>query len=431
MLGQITYPNSECVEYFTKSFEKSGNARAEPIYWLAKYWIEKKYYIKAYKFVAQGLKIPYPLDQYLFINDSVYNKDLFELLGKIAFYNEKNLLGLYACDYIKFISNEPNEEFKQIQTYYLNKLNSVTNLLNPGPLPTNFNPSNCNFKLVKPGICEGILRTVNYTIDLEGNYIYDQYIETQNYWCVVDIEKNLVLTKKPIEMINSTYLYVNQPHISKVKGLEDGRFIIYKSKLYASFVSLEYGINPFHSIVLAHIDPNFKITHLVPLRYLNNLIQKNWLPVIYKNKLCFIYSYDPFVLLHVDIYTGYCTELIKATYNVNLKTFRGSAGPVQIGSKQLVLIHEVGFDKEKSYSRKYYHRFLEFDENFHLIRISEPFYFHTLGIEFCLTLIYLEQTNQILIYHTINDNKINKVLIDLNSIRWLPCDLKETIISNL
>jgi hypothetical protein len=434
MLGQITYPDQECVNYFTKSFETSRKARAEPIYWLAKYWIEKKYYIKAYNFISQGLKIPYPNDQYLFINDSVYNKDLFELLGKIAFYSGKMFAGLYACDYIKFISNEPNEEFKQIQTYYLNKLNkneSESSLLNPGPLPTNFNPSNCNFKLVKPGICEGILRTVNYTLDLEGNYIYDKYIQTQNYWCVVDINKNSIVSKKPIQIINSTYLYVSQPHTSEIKGLEDGRFIIYKSKLYASFVSLEYGINPIQSIVLAHIDSNFKITHLVPLRYSNNLIQKNWLPVIYKNKLCFIYSYDPFVLLHVDIYTGYCTEVIKATFNVNLKTFRGSAGPVQIGSKQIVLVHEVGFDIKKTYARTYYHRFLEFDENFHLLRISEPFYFDTLGIEFSLTLIYLQETDQILIYHTIRDNKINKVLIELNSIRWLPCDLKEAIISNL
>jgi len=434
MLGQLVYPDKECIEYFTKSFETSGKARAEPIYWLAKYWIEKKYYIKGYEYVSQGLKIPYPSDQYLFINDSIYNKDLFELLGKIAFYNEKVRSGLYACDYIKFTSTEQNEDFKQIQTYYLNKLDknkSDTALLNPGPLPANFNPSNCNFKLVKPGICEGILRTVNYTLDLEGNYKYEDYIQSQNYWCVVDINKNSIISKKPIEITNSTYLYVNHPHNSEIKGLEDGRFIIYKSKLYASFVSLEYGLNPIQSIVLAHIDSNFKINHLVPLRYSNNLIQKNWLPVIYKNKMCFIYSYDPFILLYVDIYTGYCKELIKATYNVNLKTFRGSAGPVQIGSKQIVLIHEVGFDKEKNYTRTYYHRFLEFDENFHLIRISEPFYFDTLGIEFSLTLIYIQETDQILIYHTIRDSKINKVLIDLNSIQWLPCDLKQAIISNL
>ncbi len=453
MLGQLTYPNQECIEYFNKSFEASGKARAEPIYWLAKYWIEKKYYIKAYKYAVQGLKIPYPSDQFLFINDSVYDKDLFELLARTAFYSSKMLTGLYACDYIKFTSDVPNEEFKQIQTFYLNKLdsNSKTNILDPGHLPEKFNPSNCNFKLISPGICEGILRTVNYTMDLEGNYIYDQSIQTQNYWCVVDISKNLITKKIPIELTDSTYLCVNNPHPSNIQGLEDGRYIIYKSKLFAGFVSLEYGINPIQSIVLAHINSNFKITHLIPLRYSNNLIQKNWLPVIYKDKLCFIYSYDPFVLLHVDIYTGYCTELIKATYNVNLKTFRGSAGPVLIKSKQLVLIHEVGFKQptnpggevgfkqqltnpsreEKSYTRTYYHRFLEFDENFHLLRISKPFYFDTLGIEFCLSLIYLDSTNQILIYHTIRDNKINKLLIDFNSIQWLPCDLKEAIISNL
>ncbi len=421
MLGQITYPNPECVEYFNKSFEVSGQARAEPIYWLAKYCIEKKYYIKAYEYVAQGLKIPYPSDQYLFINDLIYNKYLFELLGKTAFYSGKMLPGLYACEYIKFISDDENQEIKQIQTYYLNKLvsDSNTDLLNPGLLPKEFNLSNCCVKLVKPGICEGILQIVNYT--------NNNYIQTQNYWCVVDIEKNSITNKKLIELTDSTYLCVEQPHNSKIKGMEDGRFIIYKSKLYASFVSLEYGLNSIPSIVLAHINSNFKITHLVPLRYSNNLIQKNWLPVEYKNKLCFIYSYDPFVLLEVDIYTGHCQELIKATYNINLKSFRGSAGPVKIGLNQLVLIHEsTGTNPDKCY-----HRFLEFDESFHLIRISEPFYFNTLGIEISHTLVYLELTNQILIYHTIENNKINKILIDFNLIRWLPCDLKEAIISNL
>lgn len=441
MMGELTYPDQQCVEYFNKSFEVSGKARAEPIYWLAKYWIEKKYYIKAYGYVVQGLKIPYPTDQYLFINDSIYNKNLFELLGQIAFYSGKTLPGLYACDYIKFESDKPNEEFKQIQTYYLDKLDSksVTNLLDPGFLPKGFYPSNCNFKLVSsnPNVCEGIMRTVNYTMDSEDNYIYDEYIQTQNYWCVVNIEKNQIVRKIPIKTTESTYLYIDQPHTSEIKGLEDGRFIIYKSKLFASFVSLEHGINPIHSIVLAHINSKFKITHLVPLRYSNNSIQKNWLPVIYKDRLCFIYSYDPFVLLGVDIYTGYCTELIKADYNVNLKTFRGSAGPVSIKSNQLVLIHEVGFgvrvglDDKKKNARTYYHRFLEFDPNFHLLRMSKPFYFDTLGIEFSLSLIYLEPTNQILIYHTIRDNKINKILINYDSIQWLPCDLKKAIVESL
>ena len=56
--------------------------------------------------------------------------------------------------------------------------------------------------------------------------------------------------------------------------------------------------------------------------------------------------------------------------------------------------YQVEFDNPDGYGtnpkRTYFHRFLEYDNDFHLQRISEPFYFHTLGIEYCITLMYLE-----------------------------------------
>lgn len=436
-IGLILYPKPECVEYFIKSFESSGSTRAEGLYWLAKYYISILDYSKAYNYLVQAIKLPYPSDQVLFINDLIYSIELFKELGICAHYVNKKHLGLITCDYVKFIDKTFSEQIKQIQTFYLSPLNSSnskTFLLNPGHLPKGYYPSNSCFKLIdtKTNTCEGILRTVNYKLEADGTYKFNTNVQTVNYWCVVDIKENKITKKVKIELDDNLYTYVKPIHISNIKGLEDGRYIKYRGKLYASFVSLEYGLNPIHSIVLAHINSNFKISHIIPLRYNNKQIQKNWLPVEYKGKLCFIYSYDPFVLIQANVYSGYCSEVIKCTYNHNFTTFRGSAGPVNIGSKQLVLIHEVGYDTTGVHpKRTYFHRFLEYDSDFHLQRISEPFYFNKLGIEFCITLIYLEKANKIILYHTIYDNQINMIEIEPENISWLPYDLKENIISSL
>ena len=97
------------------------------------------------------------------------------------------------------------------------------------------------------------------------------------------------------------------------------------------------------------------------------------------------------------------------------------------------MVHEVGFDinSVSNPKRTYFHRFLEYDNDFHLQRISEPFYFHTLGIEYCITLMYLETSNKLILYHTIYDNQINMIQIEPENISWLPLHLKENIISSL
>lgn len=432
-IGLMLYPNIECVDYFTKSFETSGSTRSEPLYWLGKYYTVISNYSKAFEYLCQGLQLPYPSNQVLFINDSIYNIELYKELAICAHYvnyvNKKNL-GLLTCDYIKFTDRESAEQFKQIQTYYLDPIifDNKLNILDPGDLPKGFYSSNSCFKLIDntQTIACGIMRTVNYKLKLDGTYIYDKNIQTENYWCVIDLQSNKIMNKTKIELDDNIYTYVKHLHSSNINGLEDGRFIKYRGRIYATFVSLEYGIKPIQSIVLAHIDPNFKITHIVPLRYNNDQIQKNWLPVKYKEKLCFIYSYDPFIIIQPNIYTGYCSEIIRCTYNYNFSTFRGSAGPVQIKSTQLVLVHEVGFGD--NYHRTYFHRFLEYDSEFHLQRISEPFYFNTLGIEFCITLIYLESSDKLIVYHTIHDNQINMIEIKPTSIKWLPLDLKQNIV---
>jgi len=428
MLGQLVFDlkPTEAIEYLTKSFESFGKYRAEPLYWLSKIYSNKQNYSKAYNYLVQAIKLPYPESQVLFINDSIYNYDLYKELSIVAFYVGKKDLGLLTCDYVKFIDkkyNFDNNNNNLNQTFYLKPLSKKLDLLNiTYNLPEKFNLSNCCLKLVNSEICEGIIRTVNY--------IYNNNVRTENYWCSVNIKSNKIIQKIKIDFTDSCYM-VTTPHNSQVKGLEDGRFIIYNGKLYASFTSLEYGVNNLYSMVLAHFNSNFQITHIIPLTYNNNIVQKNWLPVEYKGKLCFIYSFNPFILLHVNIHTGFCTKIITATYNYNFSSFCGSAGPVWISSdKQLILIHEVAFDRTVNpVKRIYSHRFLEYDENFHLLRISQPFYFLKLGIEFCLTLMYCEYLDTIICYHTIQDNHINKVEIKLNDIKWLSLDLKKNILS--
>jgi hypothetical protein len=97
-----------------------------------------------------------------------------------------------------------------------------------------------------------------------------------------------------------------------------------------------------------------------------------------------VYSYEPFVLLEINPQTGTCSELLRREQPLFLKDVRGSTSPVLVGNTYYQLVHIVYFKD----TRKYVQRMLQYDMNFELIRISDPFFFESIGVEYALGLGY-------------------------------------------
>ncbi len=418
--------------HYMKAYQASGGVRAEPLMKIVEYYKDNKDYHSCFLFLEKLFKMKYPVDDVLFIDYHVYSYRPIYEFSIIAYYMNLKIDGLLATQYVILDKNDkiPNhvkDVTKKNVVFYIRKIppTSIQRLQNIS-LFQYYNPSSSSFSLVSAenNQYQGVLRTVNYRINDKGQYLYPphmNYIHTENYW--VTLQKNNIQTQKLITISPNCYKEYSREYYS-IQGLEDGRHVFYQDEIYISFTSFEYGKEPKASLVLTHMNKDtYEIDRIVHLKYEEHKIQKNWVPFVFQNKLCFVYSYSPFIILSVNPLTGDCEEVLHKNFNYDLSDLRGSASPIFLShlNQYIIMTHEVAFCE----TRKYIHRFLLFDEEFNLLQISEPFYFQELFIEFSLSIMYNHITNEIIVPFSIKDNESFICKIPFHSIPWLPTNIKE------
>ena len=141
-------------------------------------------------------------------------------------------------------------------------------------------------------------------------------------------------------------------------------------------------------------DTTNKVENLVILHgYEDTICQKNWAPFIHKDKLLIVYSYDPLVILCPNVKTGHCTVYKNSVQKYNYSNYRGGSPGFYINGELYFIIHEVSFDN----GRIYYHRIVKMDSNLEIEKVSAPFYFNKLGIEYVVGAVYDKKCDRILI----------------------------------
>lgn len=113
--------------------------------------------------------------------------------------------------------------------------------------------------------------------------------------------------------------------------------------------------------------------------------EKNWMPVIAGDTLKFVYSTDPLVWL--DFNDGVVTPA-PDSIPVLPGTIRGGSQLIQYKNGWLALVHQVHADGVTKGA--YVHRFAYFENGNSTVRLSAPFYFQHLGIEFAAGLVYFQ-----------------------------------------
>ena len=266
---------------------------------------------------------------------------------------------------------------------------------------------------------------MEYSINNDEKYINTEnfYVKLTNDFTVIEQNKinvlDNVLEKK----------YNNQ----RVRGLEDSRCITFKNEKYTMNTSFEYGDYSTPSMILCKLDNENNIKGIYPQKYNNNICQKNWCPLIYENSLCFIYSYNPFILLKMNEETMILEEYIKKDFvNYNFSKFRGSSNYILLDNGindkyYLGIIHEIIIENP----RKYVHRFVKFDEKLNIIDISIPFYFIDFFVEFVLSLDYNKDEDTLIIPFSIKDCSTHLCKLKIDSIEWLGNNIEDKIISYL
>lgn len=413
--------------------------RAEPLYKLARHFrIQGKNHLSLL-FIQRGLKVPFPTDLMLFVETPVYKYLFVDEVSINCFYTNMKQEGMLACQYLMMAPDIPDHTRKQAQSnnyYYLRKLSAVQRIHQVLDIPVREPYVTSSASLSYDEInnrFSGVVRAVNYSMDDKFNYTardVHNVIRTINYWCEFDANGRVIHCE---ELTYILELQTKPLHHVNVRGLEDMRVCACPNRecdtRYAIAVDREYTRYSHPSIVLCHISvSDKKITRRIPITYHDDTTQKNWTIFDREGEVMLCYSHYPFTLLRLDPETGETVVVCeKYSETWDLRDIRGSANPVKLSSGEwLFLTHEVAWKD----TRKYFHRFLRYTDDWELVGVSEPFYFNNLYVEFSLSMC-LTSAGQLVIPFSTKDNSTELLTIALESICWLPADIPKTLMQSL
>ena len=213
------------------------------------------------------------------------------------------------------------------------------------------------------------------------------YLQTQNYLCHLDSDFNI----HKYDRVDTTRL--DQKTQWEFIGLEDARLVRWEDKLYLAGVRRDTTPNGQGRIELSYVKYHQSGTprelsrsRIEPPE--NTYLEKNWMPILdlpfHFVRWCApleVVKCDPQSLQSETISIEQASVPVKDTES----EFRGGTQVVKIGRQRLCIIHECFFPPRLMGNKKdahYYHRFVFFDLDWKISKISHRFKFMDAMIEF-------------------------------------------------
>ena len=276
------------------------------------------------------------------------------------------------------------------------------------------------------------IRHVNYTlIHCEGNQIFanrygplsylnpenDLHLKTNNFMC--ELNKDMSIKKH----IKIDTLKCDVAPLWEFHGLEDARITKWDNKLWISGVRRDTETTGIGRMELSRLDKNYKEINRYRIEAPINkesYCEKNWMVI---NDLPFHYVKwaNATEVVKVDINTLQSEQVVIKEGIGDFQNMRGSSQVIRIGDTRMCIIHETDLWKNKLGQRdaKYTHRFVIWDLDWNIIKISDKFSFMDGEIEFCCGLA--ELNDELLITFGFQDNaafllRTNKDI--LNKLAW-------------
>lgn len=405
--------------------------RAETLQKIATHYRQQGENDLAYLFAKSASTIPDRKEETLFIHEPLYQYELDQELSISAYYTRFKEDGYSSSDRLLLRKNVP--WFIKDQTYknmlfYADKLKNATFVPVPVHLPAIKEGTELHYNPMNPSILKTdygykfICRTVNFTL-MDGVYrtidIADDTIRTKNFLIHYDKKFQILFQKEIVENLPRAK---TKPHF-KIEGLEDCRLIEYKKSDW--FTCTTFDTNPSGpcQISLCKLEDQrggdrVNVEKLIPLlgpdprRY-----EKNWLPFLSHGELHLIYSCHPFTVYRPNIETGECETVFRYEPDYDFSSFRGSAPPIEFDDGYLMLVHEVVYFSENR--RCYLHRFLYLDANFKVTKVSKPFIFQHIGVEYCCSMTLDHTERELILPIGIEDKEAYLCFVDLDTIRSL------------
>jgi glycosyltransferase involved in cell wall biosynthesis len=400
--------------------------RSETLYRIIQHYRLKGNNMSALLFLRTALSIPYPEKYVLFIEHPIYDYKLVEEFSIIAYYIGKRKEGNIACQMLLLNKSVPDYIKDGVMSnsyFYIPRLNWTRHsIIHTDAIPEPYKSSSaCFFLDTVENTISGVVRAVNYSMDDRFNYTMRDtkgIVRTKNFW--LSTSASDYSTPVIREIVCSEHPENPEPvRNSHIKGFEDIRICRIGDDLFGIAVHWEYGRLNHPSVVYFSMKGNYVIDRVKPIRYRDEICQKNWVLYSENEKLYAVYSHHPLTILELDTKFVNTERVVMERYSpYDLSRTRGSSIPVRVGNDYLFLTHEV-IPKD---TRKYYHRFLRYDNEWNLKGVSEPFYLNNFYVEFSLSIMYNRETDTLLIPFSTRDNTTEIVEMSYSSVNWLPLD---------
>ena len=274
------------------------------------------------------------------------------------------------------------------------------------------------------------LRNINYVL------YHSEHGVNEHFWgplCYIHTEQHAVLaTHNILCKLDSNFNIVENNIIDtsaldveplwEFIGLEDGRLVKWKDKLYLSGVRRDTTTNGEGRMELSEIDTTDKPKEInrqrLPAPQPNNsYCEKNWMPIVDRP-----YEYvkwtNPTEVVKYDPESRITKTIVLTNYqNFNTVDLRGGTQVIPYNNHYIALLHEVNLFKSEA-DRKdgtYRHRFAVWDQDFNLLRVSPRFDFMGAEIEFACGMT--EYKDQILITFGFQDNAAYLLAVNKSTIK--------------
>ena len=335
-----------------------------------------------YKLAKEILNKKSNIDTYLFLEKDIYSYKLDYEFTIIALYCDitniaNELINIFNnCEEEYLIDNVlSNMKFYKFVLKPLQIIDmSFSTFFTIGEKEIKFNSSSQCIIPDKNGYLTNI-RLVNYKIDDRGNYLDCN----EN---IISINKFTKLTKEFKNIEDKIFSIDNSEINRRYVGVEDVR-IFNETEESLSFIGTGYHKNNTIGIVIGKYDKgkDTLISNEIKSSFSNNICEKNWTYVKYKNETHVIYNWYPLQICKI---IDNKLELVE-TKNTPLlfKNLRGSTCGFEYNDELWFINHIVSYETP----REYYHIFSVFDKELNLLRYSQPFKFEGEKIEYCLSLI--------------------------------------------
>lgn len=362
-------------------------SRGEPIYLIAKYHLDRGEHDAACAAAEQGLALGMPTEAKLFLDDWVHRIGFKEVLAICSFYSQlpqRKERGKLACTGLTTTHGADKDQALRNMVHYAEVLADSGRLdevmpLNPSNIPDGFTASTPSVTVVD-GKLKALVRCVNYTYDQAKTWYTPtdgtDTIRTVNLLCDLD-DAGQVL--RAVEVLDRSR--VSSYEQCRIRGYEDLRLIAHKGNLLVAGTVCDKNDEEQREFCLADLSSEGELTHLRVNRTIElTSVQKNWMPVVVGNSLCFVYKVSPTYVVSWD---GAQPKLDRWRQPIShdLSLLRGGSQLVNWLDGWVALTHEVAHLPEGC--RHYLHRWVRFGPTLAITGVSAPFFFKQRGTEYC------------------------------------------------